>query len=139
MIHLVLACMLAQAPAIRPQPRAGKPTYRVNLRPVRRDYQLISPPGPGPIAVLIEGAPAGKSKLVFTAPLVVGNYLLDIEARADADRTIVFSVPVAGASTFVVSAAGKARYDFSFRLPAGKEYRFTFTAPVSRRTFRLDP
>jgi hypothetical protein len=139
MVHLVLACMLAREPAIRLQSVAGKPTYRVNLRSDRRDYQLISPSRPGAIAVLLAGAGSGKGKLVFTSPLPAGSYGLELAGRDDGERTIVVSVPLAGASRFAISAAGKARYDFSFRLPGGKEYRFTFTAPVSHRAFRLDP
>jgi hypothetical protein len=140
MVHLVLALLVAEGPMIGPRPLAGRLTYRVNLRPDRRDYQLISPPGPGVYTVLLEGDnPGGKSKLLFAKPLPAGAYGLTVRATAAGDQTFAFSVPLEGAATFVVRAGGKARYDFSFQLPSGKEYRFTFTAPVSRRTFHVAP
>jgi hypothetical protein len=141
MVHLVLACMLAtaQEPAVRPRAVQGKQIYQVKLRADRRDYPLTPPPGPGPCQVLIAGDGAAKSKLVFTGPLAAGSYELDLRSDLPGDRTLVFSVPLQGASTFVVTAAGGARYDFSFRMAGGKEYRFTFTAPVDRKTFRLAP
>jgi hypothetical protein len=136
MVHLLLAWMLAQGPALRLRPIAGRPTYRVNLRPDRRDYQLISPSRPGAFVVRIEGRAQGKYKLVFTAPLPAGAYTVDL-VSADSDRTVVFSVPLAGESSLVVSAAGRARYDFAFQFAAAKEYRFTFTGPVAGKTFHL--
>jgi hypothetical protein len=142
MAHLLLAWLLAQGPAVELRPYAGKPTYRVNLRPGRRDYQLISPPGPGAYSVWLAGAiTAGKSKLIFATPLAPGRYALDIRSTlvGDDDQTFVFSVPLAGESTVVVSAGGKARYDFSFRVAGKKEYRFTVIAPVTERAFRLLP
>jgi len=126
-------------PAVRPVAVQGKQIYQVKLRADRRDYPLAPPPGPGSCQVRIAGAAAAKSKLVFTGPLAPGRYALDIQADLPGDRTLVFSVPLRGEATFVVTAAGEARYDFSFRLPGGKEYRFTFTAPVEGKTFRLAP
>jgi hypothetical protein len=158
MVHLLLAYLsigcpavgfprfararLTEAPVVRPQPLAGTPTYRVTLRSGHRDYQLDSPPGPGRYAVLLAGAiTSGKSKLVFTTPLAPGRYTLDIKSKlvGDDDQTFVFSVPLQGASTVVVSATGKARYDFSFQVGGKKEYRFTVHAPIEGRTFQLTP
>jgi hypothetical protein len=129
----------AQEPALRPRVVQGTQIYQVKLRPDRRDYTL-APPGPGALQVRIAGgAPGGKSKVVFAAPLAAGHYALTIRPVLPRDHTIVFSVPLRGESTFVVTAGGDARYDFSFRLPRGTEYRFTFTAPVEEKTFRLAP
>jgi hypothetical protein len=145
MTHLMLALVLATEPAqIRPRPVAGKLSYRVNLRPGRRDYQLISPPGPGAYAVVLQGGnPSGKCKLLFATPLRPGRYFLQVRPTFhDAGQTFVFSVPLAaGESSFIVSASGKARYDFAFQHQAGvrKEHRFSFTAPVIERTFDLAP
>jgi hypothetical protein len=143
MVHLVMALLLLEAP-IPLRPIAGKPSYRVTLRPDRRDYQVTSPPGPGDYAVILEGVnPSGKCKLVFDRPLRPGTYALEIRpSRATIDQTFVVSVPLGpGPATFVVTAAGKARYDFAFHYESGahKEYRFTFTAPVSNRRFELAP
>jgi hypothetical protein len=135
----MLACLLVQQPALRPHIDKGTQIYQVKLRADRRDY-VLAPPAPGPLQVRITGgAPGGKSKLVFAAPLAAGQYALAIRPVLPRDHTIVFSVPVRGEATFVVTAAGDARYDFSFRLPRGTEYRFTFTAPAEGKTFRLAP
>ena len=144
MIHLVLALVLGgEGPPIGPHTFAGKPTYRVNLRPERRDYQLVSPPGPGRYTILIAGAnPSGKAKLVFSTPLPPGSYSLSVRTLlgSDIDQTFSFSVPLAGGqSSFTISAGGQARYDFAFQFPSKKEYRFTFVAPVTQKLFRLVP
>jgi hypothetical protein len=142
LLCLALVWLSLEAAPIRARPLGGKPTYRVHLHPDRREYQLVSP-GPGSYVVLIEGAnPSGKTKLVFLAPLQPGSYALTVRPLlvSDVDQTFVFSVPLeTGDSSFVVSASGKARYDFAFQLASKKEYRYTFTAPVNQKTFHLAP
>src|SRR5689334_4369867 len=103
MLHLVvsLGLVLAQGAAVRPSLKAGKQIYQVDLRPERRDYPLVAPARPGPCQVRISGGAApDKSKLVFTSPLPAGRYTLDIRPVLPGDRTIVFSVPLRGDSTF---------------------------------------
>jgi hypothetical protein len=139
-VHLILtiALLLSEAAPIGLQ--EDRASYRVELRPDRRDYQLLSPPGPGIYTVRLEGDnPSGKSKLVFATPLPAGRYQLRVRpTRPDQGQTVVFSVPLAaGHSSFTVTAAGKARYDFVFHRPAGTEHRYTLTAPFSRKTFTL--
>jgi hypothetical protein len=50
---------------------------------------------------------------------------------------VVFSLPVAGGDyTFVVSASGRARYDFVLEGAPGHEYRAAVLAPVRDHVFR---
>jgi hypothetical protein len=139
MVHLLIGLLLAGGATIAPRPVAGKPTYRVELRPEQRDYQLRSPRRPGPCAIVIEGAcPSGKCKLIFETPLPAGRYDLEVRSRLAPDPapTFVFSVPLtAGTSTFLITAPEAARYDFALHEAAShKEYRFTFSAPVIQKT-----
>jgi hypothetical protein len=139
MVHLLLGLVLLATPTIAPRTVAGKPTYRVRMRPDERDYQLRAPRRPGPYTIVIEGAcPSGKCKLIFDTPLRAGRYDLEVHARLPSDPppTLVFSVPLgAGTSTFLITAREAARYDFALHEAVShKEYRFTFVAPVVQKT-----
>jgi hypothetical protein len=144
MVHLLVGLLLAggvsAGPTIAPRTVAGKPTYRVTLRPDQRDYWLATP-GPGSLAIVFAGAcPSGKCKLVFATPLRAGRYDLEVHSRLPADppQTFVFSVPVVpGTTTFLVTAREPARYDFAFHAGATREHRFTFSTPAVQRTLAV--
>jgi hypothetical protein len=111
------------------------PTTHVVLRTDRTVYPLAT------LAtrqrLIVEGSGPPLCKLALARPLAPGRWELHIEGPADADRTVVFSLPVAGGEyTFVVSATGRARYDFVLEGPPGHEYRAAVLAPVRDHVFR---
>jgi hypothetical protein len=87
---------------------------------------------------IVSSDPPPVSKFELASPLPPGRYRLFIDSRAkDADHTFVFSIPVAGGSyTFVVTANGRARYDFVLEGGPGVENRVAFIAPRDSYTFQ---
>jgi hypothetical protein len=113
-------------------------TYRLILQAGERDYLLAPLPRPGSylFELISDHAPV-LARIEPIAPLRPGTYNITIASRVDdADRSFVFDLPVQpGRFMFVVTASGKARYDFVLSGPTGSEHRTTFLAPQKRYAF----
>jgi|1186.fasta_scaffold432808_1 hypothetical protein len=112
--------------------------WEVRLRAEQFLYSLSAPRKPGAYRVRLRATEAPSiCKLELDAPLAAGEYRLTIDSRIDdADRTFVFSIPVAGgAYRFLVTANGRARYDFVLEAGAGAESRAAFIAPQRDHLF----
>jgi hypothetical protein len=138
---LALVVVLAQAPALAPVGSTtvgATSTYRLVLQAGERDYALAPLARPGSyVFELISDHPPVIARLAPTAPLRPGTYTFTINSRVeDGDRSFVFSLPVhPGRFVFVVTASGKARYDFVLSGPDGSDHRTTFLAPQKRYSF----
>jgi hypothetical protein len=134
---LALAVLLTQAP-IGSTIVGATATYRLVLQAGERDYLLAPLPRPGSyVFELISDHAPVLARIEPTAPLRPGTYNITINSRVDdADRSFVFELPVQpGRFMFVVTASGKARYDFVLSGPAGSDHRTTFLAPQRRYAF----
>jgi hypothetical protein len=140
---MALVVVLGQAPAPAHGPVGSvtvgaTSTYRLVLQFGERDYAIAPLLRPGSyVFEMVSDHPPLVSRIAASVALRPGTYTIDVVTHFDdADRTVVFSLPVqAGQFVFLVNASGKARYDFLLDGPAGSE-RVTFIAPQKRYSFR---
>jgi hypothetical protein len=136
---MALVVVLSQAHAPAGSVTIGATsTYKLLLQAGERDYPLVPLPRPGSyVFELVSDHPPVLARIEPTAPLRPGTYNITITSRLDdSDRSFVFNLPVEpGRFVFVVTATGKARYDFVLSGPTGSEHRTTFLAPQRRYAF----
>src|SRR4051794_29549551 len=111
---LALLALLTQPP-IGSTTVGATATYRLVLQAGQHDYPLGPLPRPGSyVFQLISDHAPVLARMKPTAPLRPGTYSITIDSRLeDADHSFVFDLPVQpGRFMFVVTASGKARYDF---------------------------
>ena len=138
---LVLGGWLAE---VQPAPVAattvaGATTYRVRVRADSAFYRFVAPRRPGRVVFRLEGDPPPLCKLEPATPLPPGRYQLQVDSHlADADHTVVFSLPLRpGPFVFTIDASGHARYDLVLEGADGAEYRAAWLAPVRGRVIRF--